>query len=461
MSDLYGTVLRTAFLPAWERVVKRRPTTAILRQLERTQWASADELHAIQSEALGNLLRHAFANVPLYRRRFVDAGLHPDDIAGPEHLPRLPILDRDDARETTVERSSVAPPLPIIRKSTSGTLGKPLAFGYDTGSEAWRNAVRLRGYSWAGYELGARALHYWARSPSTPPFARRAKIALDNRLKRNLYVDSTPRSDADLAHAVDEIRRFSPDVILCFSQAGAALARYIDRVGARTWPTIPVICGAERLFDVDRRALQRAFGPEVFETYGSREFMLIATECSAHRGLHQVMENLVIEVVVRDAAGGERPAEPGEIGEIVITDLHNYGMPFIRYANGDLAVAGAPERCDCGRELARLGPIEGRTTETLRDGAGNPVGGLVFNLIFVELADATRQFQVVQHVDGKVTLRLVPNGEVSGPVLERIRRHAAEYLPGVDVRTELVGDIPPLPSGKRQVVVVEKPERTA
>src|SRR4030095_9523542 len=103
-------------------------------------------------------------------------------------------------------------------------------------------------------------------------------------------------------------------------------------------------------------------------------------------------------------------------------------------ANGDLAMAAARERCDCGRELTRMGPIEGRTAETLRDGAGNPVGGLVFNLIFVELADATRQFQVFQHVDGAVTLRLVPNGEIPAPVLERIRRHAGEYLPGVPVK---------------------------
>jgi phenylacetate-CoA ligase len=336
-------------------------------------------------------------------------------------------------------------------------MGKPLAFGYDRHSEAWRNAVRLRGYRWAGYELGSRALHYWARPPNPPPLARRVKTRVDNALKRNSYVDCTPRGDDDLAVVVDAIRREKPDAILTYSQAGAALARYINRVGARSWPTIPVLCGAERLFDVDREALETAFGRAVYETYGSREFMLIATECAAHTGLHVMMENLIVEIIVRDG-DSERAAAPGEIGEVVITDLHNYGMPFIRYANGDVAVAGDHSRCACGRELARIGPIEGRIAETLSDGQGNAVSGLVFNLIFVELASATRQFQVIQHGDRSVTLKLVPNGEISPFHLERIRRHAANYLPGIALRTELVSDIPPTPNGKRQVVVVERAE---
>ncbi len=458
MSDLYTTMLRSALLPMWEGAIRRRSTLTYLRRLEHSQWCSFDELNAIQTEALGSLLRHAHRNVPFYRERFKRLDLHPDDIRGPADLSKLPLLSRDDAQQTAGDRSSTAAPFPVIRKSTSGTMGKPLVFGYDADSDQWRTAVRLRGYRWAGYDLGARALHYWARSPSTPPLRQRAKIAIDNRLKRNLYVDCTPRGEDSLAGVVDAIRRYQPHAILTYSQAGSALARYINDVGARTWRTIPVICGAERLFDVDRRALERAFGPAVYETYGSREFMLIATECPAHTGLHQMMENLIVEIVVRER-GGERPARPGEIGEVVITDLHNFGMPFIRYLNGDLAQAGDHKRCGCGRELTRMGPIEGRVTETLRDGKGNPVSGLVFNLIFVELAESTRQFQVVQHGDGSITLKLVPLGALTPPKLERIRQHAARYLPGIDIQTEVVGDIPPGPSGKRQVVVVEPTQR--
>ena len=81
----------------------------------------------------------------------------------------------------------------------------------------------------------------------------------------------------------------------------------------------------------------------MFETYGCREVMLIATECAAHAGLHLSMETLVVEVVVRERRNGRRArASPGELGEVVITDLTNLAMPFIRYANGDLGRAGEP-----------------------------------------------------------------------------------------------------------------------
>src|SRR5207248_3298331 len=78
-----------------------------------------------------------------------------------------------------------------------------------------------------------------------------------------------------------------------------------------------------------RTLIERVFQAPVFETYGSREFMLIGAECDKHTGLHLVPENHVVEVV--DELG--QPTPPGEEGNVVITDLTNYGMPFIRYLN--------------------------------------------------------------------------------------------------------------------------------
>src|SRR5581483_6709536 len=237
---------------------------------------------------------------------------------------------------------------------------------------------------------------------------------------------------------------------------GADLARFIVENDLRGWDTIPVLCCAERLFPEDRARLEQAFGPAVFETYGCREVMLIGTECDAHDGLHVSAENLIVEVVVTEQNGSQRPAARGETGEIVLTDLHNYGMPFIRYANGDLAIAGKAERCACGRTLPRLAAVDGRSAETLRDGQGNRVGGLVFNLIFSVLAQTVRQFQAVQHKDGSITLKLVPTSALDATAREHIRKNCAQYLKGVEIKTEIVSEIPVSRSGKRQVVIVER-----
>ncbi len=452
--DPYGALLRRVLYPAWESGVRRRPTLARLRRLQELERASRDELEAFQRAELAALLRHAYDHVPYYRRLFAEAGARPEDIRGAADLARLPILTRQEARDSAGQRTSTAPPLPAIKKTTGGTTGEPLVIRYDTGSEYWRQAVRLRGFGWTGWRIGDPSLHYWGAYTKQRSAASVLKERIDRALKREHYVDCGPRGDQHKEEVIAAIRRIRPRAIFCYAQAGAELARHINRTGARSWGTIPVVCGAEKVFPADRAALEQAFGPAVFETYGCRETMLIASECGEHDGLHIQMENLLVEVVGPD--GARAPA--GTVGQVLLTDLHNLGQPFIRYANGDLAIAMDPAaRCRCGRAHPRLASVEGRQTETLRDRDGRPVDGMVFNLAFSPLAEAVRQFQAVQHRDGSITVKVVPAGGVELPqaAIDHVARSCARYLPGVPVQFETVADIPVTGSGKRRVVVVE------
>ena len=455
MTDLYGPLFRGLLYPSWETGIRRRPTFRHLQRLERSQWCSLDELQGMQQRELQKLLEHAWQRVPHYRERFKRAGLGPDDVRHLDQLRKLPLLTRDEATLDLEARKSSEPPLADIDKSTSGTSGQPLVFAYDRGSEYWRQAVRLRGYAWAGYQLGDRSLHFWGSPPlARPPLFKRAKMAVDHLVRREHFVDCTDRSDAALGRVVELIRNQRPKVLLCYAQAGAELARHVNQTGARDWPDIAVIAAAEKLFDNDRVALKNAFGPGVFETYGNREVMLIGAECEAHEGLHLSMENLIVELIVREG-DGHRPARPGELGEVVITDLHNYGAPFIRYLTGDLAVEHGLQTCACGRALTRLQAVEGRTTDTLRDAEGRLVSGLFFNVLFASLADKVRQFQVVQRRNRAIELRLVPTPAFEEGLLERLREHCRAHIPGVELRTEIVSQLLPDAGGKLRVVVVE------
>jgi phenylacetate-CoA ligase len=191
--------------------------------------------------------------------------------------------------------------------------------------------------------------------------------------------------------------------------------------------------------------------------------MMIASECEAHDGMHVAMETMIVEIVVREPGGQVRLARPGEPGEIAITDLHNLACPMIRYVTGDVAVAGDGSPCACGRTLARIGPVEGRVTDTLHDGHGRPVGGLVFNILFGVLDHVARKFQVVQRRDGSVVMRVVPNGAPRLPddAVAKIRGFATKYLPATRFSIEYVTDIPLTAGGKRNVVTVEKPDAAA
>jgi phenylacetate-CoA ligase len=459
--DLYRPILEKALFPAFE-AARGRPTVPLLRYLQGTEWWSADALRDLQGGLLKRLIGHAYAHTVYYRTLLDSHGLVPSDFATVADLQRLPLLDRDTVRESLDARTSSAPPHWVIKKSTSGTTGSPVIVKYNAESRHWRDATRWRGYGWAGYKIGMRALHYWGSPPAHDSWVQRGKLALDRALKRDLYLDCIVRSEDALSRAVDEIERFEPQVIVAYAAGAAALARFINTSGRRRWSDIPVIVGAERLWPNDRKEIAAAFGP-AFETYGCREVMLIGAECDQHNGMHTSMENLIVEVVVREPGGTLRPAAPGESGEVAITDLHNLACPMIRYITGDVAVAGSDQRCACGRSMTKIGPIEGRVTHTMHDGAGNAVGGLVFNVLFSVLDPVARNFQVVQKVDGSVVMRVVPNGGARLPDREdrAVHEFAAKYLPGTKFTIEYVDKIPLTAAGKRNVVVVEKEQSPA
>jgi phenylacetate-CoA ligase len=446
--DVYGPFFRSVLFPLWEQRVRQRPVVERWHQLRRTQWQSADELAATQREQLAALLRHAYDHVPFYRKRFDAAGTTPDD-----GLAALPIVRRADLQRAGEDWASTVAPLPTVRKQTSGTTGEPLLFGYEPDSEHWRRAVKYRGYEWAGYRPGDRALHFWG-VPITDDtsWKQRIKIALDRRMNRDIYIPCAVMTDDRLADVAEVIARVRPQVIVCYAQAGAELARFIHRNGLRSWPTTPVICGAERVMPRDRADLEETFGPAVFDTYGCREVMMIAAECEAHQGMHVAMENLVVEIL--DPMG--RAVREGESGEVVITDLHNFGQPFIRYANGDIATAGADRRCPCGRALPRIQSVQGRISETLRDGNGAAVSGIALSFVVQGVSHAIRQFQAVQHKDRSVTISVVPVQELSAAAIDEIRSHGEQLLAGVSVAVRVVPDLPRSPAGKHHLVVVER-----
>jgi phenylacetate-CoA ligase len=454
--DVYATALRSVLFPAWERL-RGRPTLQLIAFLGRTERASRDELDDLRTGLLRRVLRHADRHTAFYKQRFAELGLVPGDITTIEDLGKLPLLERAQAVASLDERTADTPPVAVV-KGSSGTTGVPMVVKYNAESRHWRDATRWRGYGWAGYRPGDKALHYWGVLAVGPGRFGKLKADLDHALRRDHYIDCGLRTDERMTAVVEEIRRLRPTVILAYASAIADLARYINRTGARSWDTIPVICGAERLWPADRAAMIDAFGPAVFETYGCREFMLMGSECEYHDGLHESMENLVVEIVVREPGGTVRAARPGEEGEVVVTDLHNLACPLIRYVTGDLAIAREDVPCACGRTLRRFGPVEGRVVETLRDANGAPVNGLVFSILFVSLTDKVRQFQAVQRADRHIVVKVVPFGATIHPEVERLSREfLAKYLPGVPFSIDVVPDIPLTAAGKRRLVVVEQP----
>jgi len=360
--DLYGPVLEKLLFPAME-AARGRPTLPLLQFLRGSEHWSLDAEHDLQSGLLRRLIRHAASQTAYYGTLLADRGIAPDDIATPHDLRRLPLLDRDTARDTLDARTAATPPWVV---ETASVADAPVGIRYSAESRNWRDAVRWRAHGWAGYRVGMRALHYLGEPSPRRGWLSRGVQALDRAVHRDLVLSCIVRSEYALASAADQLGAFAPEVIVAYAGGAAALARFINQHGLRRWRDTPVIIAAERLWPHDRTQIETAFGP-VFETYGCREVQLIAAQCEARDGLHVSMENLIVELVVRGRDGSVRAARPGEIAEVVVTDLHNLACPLIRYVTGDLAIARGETRCACGRGLATMGPIDGRVAAQYLD----------------------------------------------------------------------------------------------
>jgi len=447
----YGVAFESLLLPFWEGVVRRRDTLKLHRYLERSQWFGREEREQEDGTALRKLLCHAAQNVPYYRELFKTHGFDPRAVRSAKDLAGLPLLTREIVRERYDDLVDPNFRGKNFKKGTSGSTGKPLRFEYSRESEHWRQAVKLRGYGWAGYRPGRKAFFYWAAVAAGPPSL---KIRLDRALRRETFFDSMKQDEAARVAALDILRRTRPEVVICYTQSCAQFARWIVDRGLRDWDDIPVICGAEGVLSADRASLCKAFGPGIFETYGSRETMLMAAECQAHAGMHLSEENILLEVLRNGRALG-----PGESGDVVVTDLHNYGMPMIRYVNGDLALLASDGRCPCGRGLARLERVEGRRADTLFDKAGNAVPGIVFHVLFSDARrELVRQFQAVQRRNGEVVLKIVRGRDFADDAFQSVTTRFSEYLRGLPFTVEFHDAIAPHQgSGKLQTIVVEKP----
>ena len=448
--SLYAWAYEKVLFPAWQNIVRRRPIQEHLTSLENTQWLSASELEGLQLASLRALLEHAGRNIPYWRELFQRIRFEPRSVRSLADLQMLPILTREIIQERFEDLIDPARGPTNIRKGTSGTTGVPLKFEYCNESEAWRQATRLRGYGWAGYRQGLPTFHYWGSGAQVPHGFVARKIRLDRALRREIYVDAVKQDEASLREAARLLGRMKPHTIIAYTQALASFARWACERGLRNWPDTRVVCAAEPVLPADRVALEAAFGPNVFETYGSRETMLIAAECESHDGLHISEENVLVEIV-RDG----RRVPDGESGDVLVTDLHNYGMPFIRYANGDVAAISAGGPCACGRGLRKLARVEGRRVDMLRDANGELISGMLFISLLQVETQMLRAFQVVQRKSGEVELKVVRGREWDEERFSQTMKRVAGYFKGLPVEAIICEEIPASKSGKRRPIVVE------
>jgi phenylacetate-CoA ligase len=415
--------------------------------LQRTQWLDRAALAELQDDKLRRLVRHCYRNVPYYREQMRARGLRPEDIRTRADLPKLGFVTKEDIRRHLYFdiMSDDHDKAEVLKVTTSGSTGEPFVCYVDRRQLELRWAATLRAQEWTGYRFGDPCVRLWHQTLGLSR-TQAVRERLDAWLSNRHFVPVFELGDAGLEATVRLIERLGPTLVDGYAEAldfiahqlrSASPGRLAGRVGA-------VMSSAQTLPDASRRLIEQAFGCRVFDKYGSREFSGIAYECEAHAGHHVVAEGYIVELL-REG----RPAVPGEIGEVVITDLTNYCMPFVRYRIGDLAVAMGDEPCRCGRGAPRIGQIEGRVQSIIQGSDGRYLPGTFFSHYFKDLSHAIRRYRVVQERRGAIRLELCKAGRFSEAVLEEVLATLRAHLgQGTEIEVAVRDDIALTGTGK-------------
>jgi phenylacetate-CoA ligase len=449
---MYELLFRHLLFPAYERLAHRRGTAAYLREYERTQWLDPAALARHQLAGLNRLLAHAWAEVPYLRRTWAEHGLSPRPLEDVSELARYPLLTKAQITASYQDMIAASWRGRSMGKGTGGsTTGEPFRFEYTMESYARRSAVMWRGYAWAGLEMGRRSVYVWGQGvPKGGWHSAKERLyhAFFNRSNLNAYAIRDDNVDEYLA----ALERARPRIVVGYVAPLLVLARGLAARGRTLRGVEGVITGAEALHEPERKVLEAAFGCPVFNTYGCREFMLLGAECREKRGLHVSADHLVLEIV--DGRGAPAGLEAGDV---VVTDLHNFAMPFVRYVTGDRArLSGAA--CPCGRGLPLLGAVEGRELDIIRTPDGRSIPGEYFVHVMLEWPQI-RQWRLVQTGPATLEFLLVAKAPLDeaqrAALLERTRYGLGGRM---TVELRFVDALPPTTSDKRRLTVGWRPK---
>jgi phenylacetate-CoA ligase len=427
------------------------------RELECVRGLHQKSKEALAEYQLGKLIRmlkQAYAQVPFYRREWDQAGINPERIKTFEDFRKWPVLTKTKMRAHDGELlAQGANKDKLIKRGTGGTTDSPIVLYYDYPRMRFREAEMHYFREWFRWFNGDKTAFLWG-APQDIPRVHDIRHKVLNRLTLNqMYLFSSFMNQKIMTEYVQRINRFKPDILQGYSNPTYLLAEHILKHDLKVHSPKSIVLIAEPCFPVQRKAIERAFASEVFMVYGCREGGYVGCECERHQGYHINCSGLFLEVLNENGA-----CRPGELGNIVFTDLFNYDMPLIRYQIGDMGSLSA-EPCSCGSTLPLLDFFAGRETDVFVTPDGDYVSGVSFVDRIIEDCRGIAQMQFVQDQADELLVKMVKGPDFSPADLEQLDYRLESYFKGkVKIIKQYVADIPREKSGKTRFCISNVPK---
>ena len=361
------------------------------RRSQKLLWLSTKEMKEIQEKKLRNLIEHAYNTVSYYHKIFNNAGIKPSDIRHFSDLEKIPILSKSDlknAKESMISRKVALNK--CVLHQTSGSTGIPLKIFF-TKKDHWSNDYeRIRREN--GYNPLKDVFLDMTRLPSERKWYQ--KLSPSNRYKLNI---SQPISEQ-----IATIKDVNPDVIWGYPSAIQIICQNLKLQGIDTINPKLVFTASEILSNHTRQLIENVLDTTVLDVYGSHETGCLAWECRENKSYHTCMDTNAIEFLDKN----NQRIESGESGRVIVTNLHSYAMPIIRYEIGDSATPTGTT-CSCGRGGYIIKSINGRNNDFIKL-PGNRVLSPITILRFLQnYREFFAQYKLIQENEGIFTFYFV------------------------------------------------------
>jgi len=412
----------------------------ILALLKQSRNWSRHEAEAWQAEHLHNIVRHCRQNVPYYQRLFSDHGLHEQDFTSVQDVRKLPILQKETLRQDTKPFRSTSEST-FILQHTSGSTGTPLALEVDEYTYKLAMALLVDHENAHGVPLGAPRATFAGRmvqpaSRLTAPFARY------NRAENQMLFSSYHLNSNTFQWYAKELDRFRPWELIGYPSAISDLASHYLNTG--TMPGFKpkaIITNSETLLEWQRANIEQAFDCEVYDYYGTAEYVLFAGQ--GENGQYRLNPIIGITEVLNDAG------EPATEGRLVATTLTNRVMPLLRYETGDTGIPVSPTNDDSVvHELER---IDGRVDDYIETPDGRRIGRL--DHIFKGI-EGIKEAQIIQDLLTHCTINVVLSSNCNHTGLDQLKDNFKSRTGDqINVTLKSVKTIPRSENGKFKFVL--------
>jgi phenylacetate-CoA ligase len=446
--DLYKNICKHIVIPLWA-AWEHSPYLKHLKYLEQSQYFSKAKIREIQWGKIKRILDHAYKNCSYYRRKFNSEGIHPEDIKSFDDFLSIPILKKNDVHK--YREDLIAPNVDKYKSFlTSGSTGKPLRGYINKESSEFRRACGRRSEFWAGYDLGERIYVLYGNPEKELRGLKKFSVKFRRKaLQRTEVLDMLRLSEESMLKFAHKMQKKPPSLLWGHAHGLYLLAKFLEKKGLDDIRPKGMYSAGMVLHDFERKKVEEIFKCKLQDRYGTEELGLIATECKEKEGLHINTDCHYLEFIGNDG----KPVPPGERGFIIVTDLTNLAMPFIRYRTEDVGIPST-KKCSCGRTQPLIEKIQGRIADFLITPEGELISGVSLTDHFAGQIPGVAQMQIVQEKIDRLTLNIVRNDDFGDESKQKVSHLVREFFGGkMYFQYNFVNQISQGPSGKYRFTI--------